>query len=98
MDELHELLANLVFGLRNLYQDREVMRATLHAAAARTKVLANWEDEYRAIRLNPPGPISERVSETFQPLIELVRSGLADEGVRELLLRVRELQGKFLAG
>ncbi len=89
--EVRKLLAEFVFALRDLYLDREVMRATLQEGAARTKVLAEWENDYKNLCLNPPAPISQRVSERFQPLIDVVTEGLTDEGLQSLLTHVRKL-------
>jgi hypothetical protein len=89
--EIRDLLASLVFALRNTYLDREAMLATLRAAAKRTKLLEDWESEYKNLCLNPPGSISERVSEIFQPLIDAVTQGLSEKDLQELLAHARKL-------
>ncbi len=85
--DLRKLVSELVFALRDLYVDREVMRSILDEGAGRTAVLRGWEDVYRQQCLNPP----QRAYAPLQPLVDAVTQGLSDEGLQSLLMHARKL-------
>jgi hypothetical protein len=85
--DLRKLVSELIFALRDLYVDREVMRSILDEGASRTAVLRGWEGAYKQQRLNPP----QRAYVPLQPLIDAVTQGLTDEGLQVLLTHVRKL-------
>jgi hypothetical protein len=89
MDEqdLWKLVSEMVFALRDLYVDREVMRSILDERASRTAVLRGWEDEYKQRCLNPP----QGALVPLQPLVDAVAQGPTDEGLQVLLTRVRKM-------
>ncbi len=86
-EDLRKLVSELIFALRDLYVDREVMRSILDEGASRTAVLRGWEEIYKQQRLNPP----QRAYVPLQPLIDAVAQGLTDEGLQVLLTHVRKL-------
>jgi hypothetical protein len=89
--QMRKLLAEFVFLARDLYVDREVMRATLEAGARRSRVLADWEEEYLGARQNPPALIAKGVGELFQPLIDGTARGLDDTDLAQLVSLVQKL-------
>lgn len=85
------LLLDMIMAMSRLYVDREAMLAVMRESAKRTKVLEGWKETYKTIAGNPPAPISEAIAEIFQPLTNLVTSGLDEKGLQELHGRVRSL-------
>jgi hypothetical protein len=93
--KVRDLLMNMITAMTRLYGDREAMLAVMRESAKRTKVLEDWEETYKTIAGNPPAPISEAIAEIFQPLTNLVTSGLDEKGLQELHGRVRSLDQKL---
>lgn len=85
--DLRKLISEMVFVLRDLYVDREVMRSILDEGASRIAVLRGWEETYKQQCLNPP----QRAYVPLQPLIDVATQGLTDEGLQALLRHVRKL-------
>jgi hypothetical protein len=94
-DPSSDLILGIVYLLRDLYVDRQVMIATLQAESKKTRRLADWREVCQGLSQNPPDDISKKVAEKFQPLIDVAIQGLDDKGLAELSKHVYKLSSEF---
>jgi hypothetical protein len=68
VQELKKLLEGLIYCLRASLIARLTMEGTLRAAAKKSRLLQDWEGDYKAASMNPSALIAKKVDDQLRPL------------------------------
>jgi len=71
------------------------MIATLRVAAKKSKLLADWEETYKNICMNPPVEVSRIIDDLLRPLEEIAAQGADEKDFPEILKHVQKLESLF---
>lgn len=93
--EMRSLLRVFVHAFRECYLDRECMRAVLLSGAKQTRVLEDWEEDYKNLSMNPPQALAVLADNLLRPLEEHLAQDSGETSLEDLLPIVQKLDSHF---